>query len=246
MSGAGSKDAERSYPSMLDASGREWLRTKPFGGPTREMSRHLIDTGYLIELLGLGPAAPRLRVCEIGCGSGWLSLMLARAGADVVGVDLSPEMVAIAEERRDAEGVEHARFVVADMEELGAELDGPFDRCVFYESLHHSPDAARALVNAHRLLAPGGQLVLAEPNWKHRYEGRSASAQYGVTECGYSTRQLKRYLAAAGFTHVERFHNNRKRLFSNAPAEIVGHLLEPLVYRALAPFWTATWLRARA
>jgi len=43
-----------------------------------------------------------------------------------------------------------------------------------------------------------------------------------------------------------RFHNNRKRLFSNAPADTASHFAEPFVYRLLAPFWTQIWLRARA
>jgi hypothetical protein len=63
---------------------------------------------------------------------------------------------------------------------------------------------------------------------------------------GYSPRRLKRLLRDAGFTNVERFHNNRKRLFSNRPGEVGAHLVEPLVYRALGPWWTQIWLRATA
>jgi SAM-dependent methyltransferase len=132
------------------------------------------------------------------------------------------------------------------MEAMPADLYGSFDRILFYEALHHSPDAAASLRSARSLLRAGGELLLVEPNFKHRWEGRSATAQYGVTECGYSTRQLKRYLREAGFANIERFHNNRKRLFANDPKDIAGHLAEPLVYRLLAPFWTASWLRARA
>ena len=85
-----------------------------------------------------------------------------------------------------------------------------------------------------------------EPNWKHRFQGRGASDEYGVTEMGYSPRRLKRLLRDAGFTDVTRFHNNRKRLFSNSPRDVAAHLAEPLVYRVLGPFWTQIWLRARA
>jgi hypothetical protein len=85
-----------------------------------------------------------------------------------------------------------------------------------------------------------------EPNWKHRFQGRDASDEYGVTEMGYSPRRLKRLLKEAGFTEITRFHNNRKRLFSNRPREVAAHLAEPLVYRALGLFWTQTWLRATA
>src|SRR5439155_1187677 len=83
-----------------------------------------------------------------------------------------------------------------------------------------------------KALRPGGRLLLVEPNWKHRFQGRDASDEYGVTEMGYSPRRLKRLLKEAGFTEITRFHNNRKRLFSNRPREIAAHLAEPLVYRA--------------
>jgi hypothetical protein len=67
-----------------------------------------------------------------------------------------------------------------------------------------------------------------------------------VTELGYSPRKLKQLLRANGFTEIRRFHNTRKRLYSNAPRDILEHVAEPLVYRALGPFWTQIWLRARA
>ena len=241
----GRKDAERAYPAQLDDSGRAWLRTKPFGGPTRETARHLIDAGYVIQLFGISPDR-RLEICEMGCGSGWLSLLLGRAGADVVGIDLSPDMIASANQRREEERLPNVTFIVGDMEEVPSELANRFDRCLFYEALHHSPDAGAALRSARRMLRTGGEVLLVEPNWKHRFEGRAATRRYGVTECGYSSRQLKGLLRAAGFVDIERFHNNRKRLFANGVGDTLAHLAEPLVYRSLAPFWTANWLRARA
>ena len=67
-----------------------------------------------------------------------------------------------------------------------------------------------------------------------------------MTELGYSPRRLKRLLREAGFTDIRRFHNTRKRLFSNSPREVAAHVAEPVVYRALGPFWTQIWLRADA
>ena len=51
------------------------------------------------------------------------------------------------------------------------------------------------------------RLLLAEPNWKQRFQGRDASAEYGVSELGYSPRKLKKLLREAGFTDIRRFHN---------------------------------------
>jgi SAM-dependent methyltransferase len=126
------------------------------------------------------------------------------------------------------------------------DLGGRFDAALLYDALHHSRRADLVLQTVRNALKPGGRLLLVEPNWKHRFQGREASDEYGVTEMGYSPRRLKRLLREAGFTDIARFHNNRKRLFSNRPREVASHLAEPLVYRGLGLFWTQIWLRATA
>ena len=126
------------------------------------------------------------------------------------------------------------------------DLGRGFDACLSYDALHHSGRPELVFRTARRALRPGGRLLIAEPNWKQRLQGRDAAAEYGTTELGYTPRRLKRLLREAGFERIERFHNNRKRLFSNAPLDVLAHVAEPLVYRVLAPFWTQVWLRATA
>jgi 2-polyprenyl-3-methyl-5-hydroxy-6-metoxy-1,4-benzoquinol methylase len=234
------KQAEIEYPQVVGEAGRAWLRSKPFGNAPRESARLLIDFGYILQLLDLQPG---MSLCELGCGPGWMSRFAARHGLHAEGYDIAPDMIEIARELAAHEGLE-VRFEVADMEEL--DLGRRFDTCLLYDALHHSPRADLVFATAHRALKPGGKLLLAEPNWKHRFQGRDASGEYGVTELGYSPRRLKRLLRDQGFTQVQRFHNTRKRLFSNTPRDVAAHLAEPLMYRALAPFWTQIWLRAVA
>jgi SAM-dependent methyltransferase len=234
------KQAEIEYPRVIDDAGRTWLRTKPFGNTPRESARLLIDFGYILQLLDLRAG---MSLCELGCGSGWMTRFAARHGVLAEGYDISPDMIEIARELAAQEGLD-VRFEVADMEAL--DLGRRFDTCLLFDALHHSPRADLVFATAHRALKPGGRLLLAEPNWKHRFQGRDASGEYGVTELGYTPRGLKRMLRREGFTDVRRFHNTRKRLFSNTLREIAAHLAEPFVFRALAPFWTQIWLRAVA
>jgi SAM-dependent methyltransferase len=234
------KRAESDYPDHLGDAGREWLRNKPFVHAPRETSRHLIDFGYVVQLLEL---RPDVRLVELGCGPGWMTRLAARHGVDAVGYDISLPMIEIAREQAAAEGVQ-ARFELGDMESL--DLGRAFDACLTYDALHHSPRPDLVVATARRALRPGGRLLVAEPNWKQRIQGRGASAEYGTTELGYTPRHLKRLLHEAGFTAVERFHNNRKRLFGNGARDVLAHLSEPIVYRLLAPFWTQIWLRATA
>jgi 2-polyprenyl-3-methyl-5-hydroxy-6-metoxy-1,4-benzoquinol methylase len=236
----GRKQAEIDYPRAAGEEGRAWIRSKPFGHDPRETARLLIDFGYVLQLLDLHAGTT---LCELGCGSGWMTRFAARHGVQAEGYDISPEMIEIAREQAEAEGLD-VRFEAADMEQL--DLGHRFDACLLYDALHHSPRADLVLATAHRALKPGGRLLLAEPNWKHRFQGRDAAGEYGVTELGYSPRKLKKLMREAGFSDLRRFHNNRKRLFSNTPRETAAHLVEPVVYRLLGPFWTQIWLRARA
>ena len=240
MAGDARKQAEIDYPNAVGEEGRAWIRTKPFGNTPRESARLLIDFGYVLQLLDLQPG---MSLCELGCGSGWMTRFAARHGVHAEGYDISPEMIDIARELAEQEGLD-VRFEAADMEEL--DLGRRFDACLLYDALHHTPRADLVFATARRALRAGGHLLLAEPNWKHRFQGREASDEYGTTELGYTPRRLKRLLREQGFTDVRRFHNTRKRLFSNAPRDVAAHLAEPLVYRVLGPFWTQIWLRARA
>ena len=234
------KQAEIDYPQAVGEEGRDWIRSKPFGHNPRETARFLIDFGYVLQLLDLHAGSS---LVELGCGSGWMTRFAARHGVRAEGYDISPEMIEIARAEAAAEGLD-VTFEAGDYEQL--DLGRRFDACLIYDALHHSERPELVLAAAHRALKPGGRLLLAEPNWKQRYQGRKATDAYGTTELGYSPRHLKRLLRQQGFTDIRRFHNNRKRLFSNAPKETAAHLAEPLVYRLLSPFWTQIWLLARA
>jgi 2-polyprenyl-3-methyl-5-hydroxy-6-metoxy-1,4-benzoquinol methylase len=167
----------------------------------------------------------------------------ARHGVEAVGYDIAPTMIEIAREVAAAEGVA-ATFEVGDFETL--DLGHRFDAALVYDAVHHTPRADLVFQTARRALKPGGHLLIAEPNWRHRSRGRQASEQCGTTELGYTPRRLKRLLHAAGFESVQRFHNSRNRLYGNSPADFLSHLTEPLVYRALGLLWTQIWIRAVA
>jgi magnesium-protoporphyrin O-methyltransferase len=86
-------------------------------------------------LAGLPDDLAGWRILDAGCGAGHLSLELARRGADVVGIDLSPEMVRFAEGQAEAAGLSsRVHFVAGDML---SEAHGRFDAVVAMDSLIH-------------------------------------------------------------------------------------------------------------
>jgi SAM-dependent methyltransferase len=100
------------------------------------------------------------RVLEYGCGPGSQSFELARRGAHVTGIDISPVAIEIAREQAQREGVE-IEFQVMDAEATTF-ADGSFDLIVGGAILHHL-DLDRAYAELARLLAPGGRAVFIEP-----------------------------------------------------------------------------------
>jgi 2-polyprenyl-3-methyl-5-hydroxy-6-metoxy-1,4-benzoquinol methylase len=234
------KDPERGYPESIDDAGRLWLQKKPFGHEPAETSRLLLDATLIIALLELRPG---MTLCELGCGTGWLSRLFARQGVRSVGYDISPTMIDIAREEAAREGLE-LRYEVADMEDLQTAEE--FDTCLLYDALHHSSRPDLVLATARRALRPGGRLLLAEPNWMHRFGGRGASHEHGVTESGYTPHKLKRLLRETGFADIERLHRSRRTVFGNRPLDVARHFGGPFLLRLFGPFWAQIWLRAKA
>lgn len=93
------------------------------------------------------------RVLEIGVGMGSDFVRWLRAGATATGIDLTERAVAITRERVAAEGF-HADVRVADAEALPFD-DEQFDIVYSWGVLHHTPDTARAINEARRVLVPG-------------------------------------------------------------------------------------------
>jgi 2-polyprenyl-3-methyl-5-hydroxy-6-metoxy-1,4-benzoquinol methylase len=99
------------------------------------------------------------RICEVGCGTGQMSLYLARADRVVVGADLTLASLKLAAAAADRFGVANARFVESDLNRPGLRA-GAFDVVVSLGVLHHTPDPAAAFARIVPLARPGGMIVL--------------------------------------------------------------------------------------
>jgi SAM-dependent methyltransferase len=102
------------------------------------------------------PRVARLRVLDAGCGTGRASVWLAEQGADVVGVDVSAEMLRMA--RAD---VPSASFVLADLAEPLPFEDASFDAVVSSLVMHYLRDWVPTLRELRRVLRPDGVVVLS-------------------------------------------------------------------------------------
>ena len=99
------------------------------------------------------------RIVEVGCGTGQMSLYLARADRIVVGADLTLASLRLAEAARRRFGLEGVRFVESDLNRPGLRA-GAFDVVYCSGVLHHTPDRRAAFARVARLARPGGMIVL--------------------------------------------------------------------------------------
>lgn len=101
------------------------------------------------------------RVLDVGCGTGELERLLRERYPRVtlVGIDVTPQMLAVAREKfRNARGV---TFLLAQAEALPFAMEG-FDAVVSCNMLHHVRSADTLLRECARVLRPGGRLVLVD------------------------------------------------------------------------------------
>ena len=117
-----------------------------------------VRAAWAALLLPLLPPAPT-RVLDLGCGTGSLSVLLAEAGHDVLGLDFSARMLALAVAKGSS-----ARFERGDVTRPPYAA-GCCDVVLVRHVLWALDDPAAALRRWTTLLRPGGRLVLVEGRW---------------------------------------------------------------------------------
>jgi 2-polyprenyl-6-hydroxyphenyl methylase/3-demethylubiquinone-9 3-methyltransferase len=105
------------------------------------------------------------RIVDVGCGGGILSEGLAKQGAEVLGIDLSEELVDMAELHSLESGVS-AQYRKVSAEALAEEQAEGFDHVVCMEMLEHVPQPGSIIQACARLVKPGGRVFFSTLNRK--------------------------------------------------------------------------------
>jgi SAM-dependent methyltransferase len=179
-----SRRRTRSQEFFSTAAG-QWdaLRTELFG-----------EGAGVAGLLALLP--DDLVVGDLGCGTGVLSAELARYAGRVIAVDESKAMLAAA--RRRLAGAGNVEIRAGKLEALPI-ADGELDAAVLTLVLHYVVEPAVALVEAQRVLAPGGRLVVVDMVAHGRGD---LTERMGHVWQGFQEEQLTGWLEDAGFGGV--------------------------------------------
>jgi ArsR family transcriptional regulator len=174
---------ESSARFFASAAG-EWdrLREELFG---RDLAGALV--GLLPDTWTVG---------DLGCGTGLLLPALAPHVRQVIGVDASEEMLAAALAR--VAELPNVELRSGALEALPIDA-GALDAAMLMLVLHHLAAPADALAEAHRVLKPGGRLLIVDmaPHDREEYRQRM-----GHIWLGFSAEQMQRLLAQAGFERI--------------------------------------------
>ncbi len=141
---------------------------------------------------------PPMVIADLGAGDGSFALLLSQRAARVIAVDASAKMLEVGRETAVRHGIDNVEFRLGDMEEVPVE-DGAADLVFFSQSLHHALHPERAVLEAARILRPGGRIAILDLA-RHRFE--EARELYADERLGFSEGELTDLLEKAGFRNV--------------------------------------------
>jgi SAM-dependent methyltransferase len=136
---------ETPFPNYPPEASLSWLRARA----GRSEFARLLDAAI----------APDARIVEIGCGTGQMSLYLAKGDRTVIGADLTRASLLLAADAARRFGIDGVSFVETDLTRP-ALRPGSFDVVYCSGVLHHTPDPRASFARIARLARPGGVIVL--------------------------------------------------------------------------------------
>ncbi|HWF64040.1 MAG TPA: metalloregulator ArsR/SmtB family transcription factor [Rhizomicrobium sp.] len=171
--------------AYFKANAPEWERIRALHAPEKD-----VEAAILKRMT----ARPIHNLLDAGTGTGRMLELLAPHAGRAVGVDVSPEMLAIARDRLLRENLKNAQVRLADIYRLPFTADR-FDAVLFHQVLHYLDDPGAAVAEVARVMAPGARLLIADFA-PHQLE--FLRDDYAHRRLGFSDREVEAWFAGAG------------------------------------------------
>jgi SAM-dependent methyltransferase len=166
------------------------------GADTRDARQLVPGRSWAAWSRALGLLLPPLRVADLGCGEGYLTMEAARWASRVVAVDRSSVVLARARGLARRRRVSNVVWKRGELEKLPVR-DASVDVALLSQALHHAKDPAKAVAEAARITVPGGRVLILDLRTHGEEWVRS---KLGDQRLGFSEDELGRLLAAAGLS----------------------------------------------
>jgi ArsR family transcriptional regulator len=175
--------------AFFRANATEWERIRSLHAPEKDVEDAVVH--LLTE-------APLESLLDAGTGTGRMLELLSPHIRRGVGVDVSPEMLAIARDRLARADVKNCQVRLADIFRLpfpsANEREG-FDTVLFHQVLHYLDDPQTAVIDAARVLKPGGRIVIAD---FAPHELEFLRDEMAHRRLGFADREVRGWFEAAG------------------------------------------------
>lgn len=175
--------------AYFKSNAAQWERIRALHAPEADVedaiARHL--TSRAIE-----------NFLDAGTGTGRMLELIAPRAKRAVGIDVSPDMLAIARDRLLRENIHNAQVRLGDIFRLpfpNGSAGSGFDVVLFHQVLHYLDDPGAAVSEAARVMAPGARLLIADFA-PHKEE--FLRDEFAHRRLGFSDREVEGWFAAAG------------------------------------------------
>jgi 2-polyprenyl-3-methyl-5-hydroxy-6-metoxy-1,4-benzoquinol methylase len=151
--------------------------------------------------------APHCVVADLGCGEGYLTLEVARWAKKVIAIDKSKPMLQRAKQLARKHGMRNIRWKQARIEKLPLQ-DQSVDLVLMAQVLHALQNPSIGLAEAHRILKPGGKLLLQD---LRTHQEEWVKSKLGDVWFGFEEKELRVFLKNARFVGIKLDVGSRRR-----------------------------------
>jgi ArsR family transcriptional regulator len=168
------------------------------GGPDTRDRQLVPGRSWAAWARALGHLLPALRVADLGCGEGYLTIEASRWASRVIAVDRSPVVLERARGLATRRRVRNVIWKRGELEKLPIG-DRSVDVALLSQALHHAADPALALFEAARILVDGGRVLILD---LREHDQGWVRTRLGDTWLGFTDERLAKLMTAAGLTDV--------------------------------------------
>ncbi|MEQ6359630.1 class I SAM-dependent methyltransferase [Thermoanaerobacter thermohydrosulfuricus] len=135
---------------------------------------------------------------DIGTGTGFIALELAKVLYSVIAIDVSSEMLKMAQKKAEKEGLKNLLFIKGKMQDIPL-MDGSVDLVFTNMALHHVDDPLKGIQEMHRILKPGGVITIIDVE-KHEFEW--AREEMCDVWLGFDRKEIAEWMQIVGFKNI--------------------------------------------